>query len=168
MDLNALLTNKLNSTQINTLLDIKYPNSQTIIFNENNLDIVYQIIGLLNKVGYDQTLALMQGDSILKDLQLNKNFLIARDEGKSVTPTLTKADIDEALTYGASVFTDVYNNYQGNAKILREPTLESKGAVDCVKCGSGNTTSMQKQVRSADEPMSTFNRCKICNFKWKT
>jgi DNA-directed RNA polymerase subunit M/transcription elongation factor TFIIS len=166
--MNVLLGNILNSTQISNLLNIKYPNSNMVILNNTNLDIQYQIVSLIKKIGYDQTVSLMTGNSILKDTQLLKNALGNKDEGKSDTPVLNKTDIDEAIMYGAQMFSDVHKSYQNNAKILKEPTLTSVGATDCVKCGSGNTTTTVKQTRAADEASVSFNRCKICNFKWKT
>ena len=37
----------------------------------------------------------------------------------------------------------------------------------CFKCGSNNLFSVAKQVRSADEGTSTFNKCRDCHNKWK-
>ncbi|TFL06668.1 hypothetical protein BDV98DRAFT_160501 [Pterulicium gracile] len=34
--------------------------------------------------------------------------------------------------------------------------------VDCEKCGHGVANYMQLQIRSADEPMTTFYRCAKC------
>lgn len=167
MSLNQIVTQNLSSSQANTILNIKYPGSNTSIINDSNLDIVYQILGLLKRVGYDETVGLMQGQSILTSQQLYKNSLILRDEGKTGTPTFTKSDIDEAIMYGASTYNEVNRIYLDNAKILREPTLVNKGAVDCVKCGSDKTSSTVKQTRAADESASVFNRCQACGFKWR-
>ena len=37
----------------------------------------------------------------------------------------------------------------------------------CGACGSQNTSFHQKQTRSADEPMTSFIRCKDCKHRWK-
>ena len=37
----------------------------------------------------------------------------------------------------------------------------------CGNCGSHNTSFHQKQTRSADEPMTSFIRCKDCKHRWK-
>ena len=37
----------------------------------------------------------------------------------------------------------------------------------CHKCKSTNITSVSKQVRSADESSSVFNRCGDCGNKWR-
>ena len=37
----------------------------------------------------------------------------------------------------------------------------------CRKCGSNKCNYYQLQTRSADEPMTTFVKCNICENKWK-
>ena len=37
----------------------------------------------------------------------------------------------------------------------------------CFKCGSNNVFSIAKQVRSADEGITIFNKCRDCHNKWK-
>jgi len=40
------------------------------------------------------------------------------------------------------------------------------GVVECPKCSSMKTFSVQKQTRSSDEPMTTFSRCVKCGYDW--
>ena len=37
----------------------------------------------------------------------------------------------------------------------------------CFKCGNNNIFSVAKQVRSADEETSVFNKCCDCHNKWR-
>ncbi|MEN2496687.1 MAG: DNA-directed RNA polymerase III subunit RPC10 [Marteilia pararefringens] len=37
----------------------------------------------------------------------------------------------------------------------------------CTSCDNKEAYFMQIQTRSADEPMTTFYRCKSCSFQWK-
>ena len=37
----------------------------------------------------------------------------------------------------------------------------------CFKCGSNNVFSIAKQVRSADEGITIFNKCRDCHNKWR-
>ena len=37
----------------------------------------------------------------------------------------------------------------------------------CFKCGSNKIFSIAKQVRSADEGTSLFNKCQDCHNKWR-
>jgi len=40
-------------------------------------------------------------------------------------------------------------------------------AVECPKCDHGYAYFMQIQIRSADEPMSTFFKCCKCGHQWR-
>ena len=44
---------------------------------------------------------------------------------------------------------------------------EKKGLFKCYKCKSERTSYYQMQLKSADEPMSTFVRCLECGNRWK-
>ena len=60
-----------------------------------------------------------------------------------------------------------------NAKILRDKNkyeVNMTAATDtftCRKCHSNKCTYYQQQVRSADEPMTTFVQCIECGCRWK-
>ncbi|ORX81670.1 transcription elongation factor S-II [Basidiobolus meristosporus CBS 931.73] len=47
------------------------------------------------------------------------------------------------------------------------PTAAETDAFRCGKCGGRKCTYFQMQTRSADEPMTTFVTCTICQNKWK-
>ncbi|KAK9694107.1 transcription elongation factor TFIIS [Basidiobolus ranarum] len=47
------------------------------------------------------------------------------------------------------------------------PTAAETDAFKCGKCGGRKCTYFQMQTRSADEPMTTFVTCTICENKWK-
>ena len=38
---------------------------------------------------------------------------------------------------------------------------------DCNKCSNNRAYFMQIQIRSADEPMTTFFKCTKCSYQWK-
>ncbi|KAL0229125.1 hypothetical protein GEMRC1_013745 [Eukaryota sp. GEM-RC1] len=50
---------------------------------------------------------------------------------------------------------------------LHEEGGSSTDMFKCGKCGHKKTTYTQKQTRSADEPMTTFVRCVVCDNRWK-
>ena len=53
-------------------------------------------------------------------------------------------------------------------EIMYSKTLyPSTDQFTCHKCKKNECTYYQLQVRSADEPMTTFITCLNCNFKWK-
>lgn len=56
------------------------------------------------------------------------------------------------------------------AKHLRRELVEQDihdGVFQCKKCKSWKTVYYQMQTRSADEPMTTFVTCAVCNKNWK-
>lgn len=42
-----------------------------------------------------------------------------------------------------------------------------EGVLECFKCKSKKIISFQKQIRSADEGITTFSQCSECGNKWK-
>lgn len=51
--------------------------------------------------------------------------------------------------------------------LSKTPEQEHDGFFTCKKCKSKKTTYTQAQTRSADEPMTTFVTCLICDIHWK-
>lgn len=49
---------------------------------------------------------------------------------------------------------------------LVKPFEVVEGVVECGKCNSKKTWSVQKQLRGSDEPMTTFSRCVECGHQW--
>jgi DNA-directed RNA polymerase subunit M/transcription elongation factor TFIIS len=49
---------------------------------------------------------------------------------------------------------------------LIKPFEVVEGVVQCLKCQSKKTWSVQKQTRSSDEPMTTFSKCVDCGHQW--
>ena len=144
----------LTHSEIKELMSITYPNENIPIINENNKDIVYQIMSSIEKYGVASTLDLMRGHSILTPAQLDKG-------------EIKKDQINESIIFGNEAFIGTYTAYRTNSQILREPELVGTGAEDCPKCKSNNTTSQQRQTRSADEASITFNQCKACKYRWR-
>lgn len=91
---------------------------------------------------------------------------------------LKKSSFDFAVKY-ASQSKDVHDFF------INLPTLEKEreraqleldnlqtsieaeeGSYQCDKCGEWRTISFKKQVKSADEPMTTFIKCLGCSKRW--
>lgn len=64
----------------------------------------------------------------------------------------------------------VYNRIRARIsehdEYLIKPFDVEEGVVTCPKCHSQRVFSFSKQVRSADEPMTTFSRCAKCEYNW--
>lgn len=56
---------------------------------------------------------------------------------------------------------------QFEIRAMTEKPKVEKGAFKCARCGSEETISSQLQVRSGDEPMTTFVTCDRCSNRWK-
>ena len=52
-------------------------------------------------------------------------------------------------------------------EIYRNRIEVAKGAVDCPKCGSDETISIERQIRSGDEGASIFCSCVQCRHRWR-
>ena len=69
-------------------------------------------------------------------------------------------------------------------KVTNEATLEQKVVddvlggpdawknadqteINCTKCGNDHAYYQQLQIRSADEPMTTFYKCTDCGTRWR-
>ena len=63
---------------------------------------------------------------------------------------------------------DEQNDFIENPFAVEEGVLECKARnKDGIVCGSKRVFSYQRQVRSADEPMTTFASCCQCGTKWQ-
>eukprot|EP01134_Creolimax_fragrantissima_P005366 CFRG5366T1 len=54
-----------------------------------------------------------------------------------------------------------------NAQIGNVANRTQTSQFQCGKCKKNDTSFFQMQTRSADEPMTTFVTCNVCNNKWK-
>ena len=55
---------------------------------------------------------------------------------------------------------------QNPITILEDPEELGGGMLFCKKCKKNNVELTQRQVRSADEPMTNFCLCRDCGAKW--
>ncbi len=56
-------------------------------------------------------------------------------------------------------------NLKQQDDFIENPFEVEEGVIEC-KCGSKKVFSYSKQVRSADEPMTTFATCTVCKKSW--
>tara|TARA_B110000858_G_scaffold167379_1_gene195262 strand:+ start:1473 stop:1967 length:495 start_codon:yes stop_codon:yes gene_type:complete len=82
-------------------------------------------------------------------------------------------DLENIASYTSQqLFPEHWNNLiekkNKEQEIMYSKTLyPSTDQFTCYKCKKKECTYYQLQVRSADEPMTTFITCLNCNFKWK-
>lgn len=77
------------------------------------------------------------------------------------------------LGWNHFTFKDMQNMLDEQNDFIENPFAVEEGVLECksrdtngVLCGSKRVFSYQKQVRSSDEPMTTFASCCKCGTKW--
>jgi DNA-directed RNA polymerase subunit M/transcription elongation factor TFIIS len=123
----------------------------TVLSNDNNIKI-------LDKYIYQQS---MDDESYKRIIFQTIGDIINKD---------TLSDILSRIKNGNTgwthpVFADVKKQIDEQDDFIKHPFEVEEGVIEC-KCGSKRVFSYSKQVRSADEPMSTFAHCVKCNKKW--
>lgn len=145
---------KLNNSEINTLISFKYPNTQKNILLSDKY-ILYEILTLLPKIGWDEVIKLLNNDSTFSNINSNKK---ERD---------LKEEINTGILFGNSLLKEQQLRELAIIEIYRYKDITQEGVFDCLKCKSKNTSTVQKQVRSADESATSFNHCISCNYDWR-
>lgn len=108
---------------------------------------IYQLVSLIDQLGWTDGLAYVQ--SQLTDPNLTVSQAMANIINNS--PLMSKAKDRMMLDM------DRY----------RRKVTSGKGLHTCRGCGSKETVSVQKQLRSADEPMTTIITCTECGRTWR-
>ena len=123
----------------------------TVLSNENNINILekYVFQQCPDKDAYTRVIFQIIGDVINGD-KLNEIFGRLKN-GKT--------------GWYHPVFINAKNHIDEQDDFIEHPFEVEEGVIEC-KCGSKKVFSYSKQVRSADEPMSTFAHCVKCNAKW--
>ncbi len=75
-------------------------------------------------------------------------------------------DTTEKLGWEHSMYDSIRKTLEEYEAYLVKPFDVVEGVVQCV-CGSKKTWSIQKQLRSCDEPMTTFYTCVECGHSAK-
>jgi DNA-directed RNA polymerase subunit M/transcription elongation factor TFIIS len=93
---------------------------------------------------------------ILQDYPLNDLF-----EKEDIEILSTKEELETRIKEAEwNLISKQIDFYKMNANV-------EEGEFTCGKCRNKRILSFQKQMRSADEPMTTFFQCQKCNHNWK-
>ena len=64
------------------------------------------------------------------------------------------------------IFKNVSHRIEEHDEFIINPFEVEEGVTECRKCGSKRVFTYSKQVRSSDEPMTTFAKCVKCKSNW--
>ena len=131
---------------------------KNVLKQEKNINIIEKYIHILSKKKekdedydyvYKKILYQIIGDIIRgKDLK-----------------TLVKDIKKEMVCWNHPTFTDIKNKIDEHDEFIINPFEVEEGVTIC-KCGSVRVFTYSKQVRSCDEPMTTFAQCVKCKATW--
>lgn len=71
----------------------------------------------------------------------------------------------EQIGWNHPVFSEIKNHIEEHDDFIINPFEVEEGVTTC-NCGSERVYTFQKQVRSCDEPMTTFAKCVKCGKNW--
>ena len=134
------------ATELEEELSQKY-NTENKVSKEYKLKYRSLSFNLKDKNNPDLRSRVLLGEVDCKDLVTWSPQQLASDKRKEDNATIKK-------------------NMLLNAQ-ARKPTVSSTDQFKCGKCGQRKCTYYQMQTRSADEPMTTFVTCTVCNNRWK-
>jgi len=136
-------TNLVTKEQSNELLSLKFSDGEPILTLEDR-NFLYETVWLLNENGYDITYNFLSAgwEKVLGSYNIRKKMLFEN-------PLLEKAK---------DKFNTDLNIYKTKV------TVES--GEKCRKCGSVETISLTKYLRSADEPPIIKINCLSCKARW--
>ena len=137
-------------TQANELVSLHFKNGEQILDLKYDY-FIYEVINMLYRLDYDVV----------------KNFLSTDWENIfESAPGVPISKIRSKMIFENPLMKPAKEKFALDMEIFRDRVDVSKGAVDCKKCGSDQTISIEKQIRSADEPMSIRVTCVQCRYTW--
>jgi transcription elongation factor S-II len=134
---------------------------RTVIKQEQNINIIEKHI--YNSSSNDEKIYRNNIYQIIGDVLQGKNL-------KELILTIKIGD----LGWKHSAFKEMQNMLVEQNDFIENPFAVEEGVLECKArdkdgklCGSKRVFSYQRQVRSADEPMTTFASCCQCGTKWQ-
>jgi DNA-directed RNA polymerase subunit M/transcription elongation factor TFIIS len=133
-----------------------YDALSTVIEKKNNIEIFTKN---LNKLGLSEEEMKRATYQVVGDI-------LSLKEGEKMKPILEDVKAGK-VCWRHKTFDETERLIQEHDDYILHPFNVVEGVLECKKCGSKRTFSCQKQVRSSDEPMTTFTRCAMCGNQWK-
>jgi len=119
----------------------------------------------LEKMIYD-VIQEIEGGELVYLWVIYQVYGLLLSEAKSLVEVTQDAK-ERKIGWKSPTYDAVSARLQEHDDYIVRPFEVVEGVTECGKCGSRKTYSVQKQVRSSDEPMTTFSRCVECGNSWK-
>jgi DNA-directed RNA polymerase subunit M/transcription elongation factor TFIIS len=118
------------------------------ILTLDDTNFLYEIIWLLSKVGYEKTY----------------NFLSV--DWEKVFGSNEDVNVRRKILFENPLMEKARDKFLLDMEIYRTK-IEVEAGEKCPKCGSNETISAERQIRSCDEAATIFVYCISCSFKWR-
>jgi len=128
---------------------------ETVIKKKQNIKIIEKCIH--NKAKEEEDYELMYKKFIY---QIIGDIINGKDL-KDILNDIKK----KMIGWNHTSFKYIKNKIEEHDEFIINPFEVEEGVTIC-KCGSNRVFTYSKQVRSCDEPMTTFARCVICKAQW--
>ena len=129
----------LNQKEINKLINLKKKNGDNMIIVSDRT-FLFDLIGLINQLGFNETITYLKSNNYSDSIEIIKK-----------SPPFIRARRRK--------FLELTKDLRINNIVV--------GIYTCPKCKSKQVQTIQKQTRSSDEPMTEYNTCQNCGFKWR-
>jgi len=133
--------------QSNALASLRFKHANETVLTLQDRYFVFEVINMLNSLSYEQVY----------------NFLSTDWE----TIFRGASNLRKKILFENPLLSEAKEKLELDMEIFRNKVDVAKGAVDCKKCGSDETLSVEKQTRSSDEPMTIMVTCLQCGHKWR-
>jgi DNA-directed RNA polymerase subunit M/transcription elongation factor TFIIS len=109
-------------------------------------DGIYTIVSLIDQLGWDTAYP----------------YIVSQ-----LSPQLSVAEAIRQIVRDSPLIKRPKERFLLDLDKYRRKASSAKGLHTCRACGSKETISVQKQLRSADEPMTTIITCVACGKTWR-
>ena len=114
----------------------------------NDRDSLYSIVSMVKQLDFEQAMTFI-------------DELLNRRSFDSIVQAV------DAIVYDSQLLAKVRSKTIADLDNFRRKKSTAKGLYTCRACGSKETVSVEKQLRSADEPMTLIITCVVCGKTWR-
>jgi len=118
------------------------------LLSVNDRDGLYSIVTMIKQMDFEQAM------TYIDELLRSRSF-------DSIAHAI------DSIVYDSELLAKVRSKTIADLENFRRKKSTAKGLYTCRACGSKETISVEKQLRSADEPMTLIISCVVCGKTWR-